>query len=173
MVFWHKLPKKNWSVVTPYDVQWPKNFNPPKNGPKTARKWPKMRNSPKMGQKCHIFPGCQSIFLKIVLNHLYICILKGYKWFLRVTENLGQNGFVAVCLCTWCDVKKKRQKETITDWPTHPLTDTGVAARRCYCKRQRDNETEIQKDNDQKKIFEIVMSVRSCTLAMFFGTGTS
>ena len=55
--FWHKLPKKNWSVVTPYDVQWPKNFNPQKNGPKTARKWPKMKNSPKMGQKWFFGPN--------------------------------------------------------------------------------------------------------------------
>ena len=52
----------------------------------------------KKTQKCNIFPGCQSIFLKIVSNHLSICILKGSGSNLRVTENLGQNGFVAVCV---------------------------------------------------------------------------
>ena len=50
----------------------------------------------KKREKCNIFSGCQSIFLKIVLNHFYICILKGSGSFLPVTENLGQNGFVAV-----------------------------------------------------------------------------
>ena len=54
----------NWSVITPYDVQWPKNFNPPKNGPKTARKWPKMRNRPKMGQKRIFSKSCNGPILK-------------------------------------------------------------------------------------------------------------
>ena len=51
----------------------------------------------KKPEKCNIFSGPQSISLKIVLNHLSICILKGSGSNLQVTENLGQNGFVAVC----------------------------------------------------------------------------
>ena len=60
-----------------------KNLTHPKKRPKTVRlsenEAQKHQKRPKNAKNAIFFQDVSRFFLKIVLNHLYICILKGYK----------------------------------------------------------------------------------------------